>query len=111
MSSRIAKTAAKIPPASSGPRQLSPMLPCDLLLNMVEQLPLILAVGGDRLSRRNIRPIPYSIELPQAPAQFFRYFDASLQRRLRTPPPPAGKLIQVVAIRAIAGEGQPFAVP
>src|SRR6266849_1151256 len=110
MSNRIANTAAKIPPASSGPRQLSTMPPGDLLSNMVEQLPLILAVGGDRLSRRNMRPIPDAIELPQADAQFFRYFDASLQRRLRTPPPPARKLIQVIAIRAIAANGQPFAL-
>src|SRR5580704_2959536 len=108
MSSSIANTAAKIPPASSGPRQLSTMPPCDLLSDMVEQLPLILAVGGDRVSRRNMKPIPHAIELPQTAAQLFRYFEALLQRRLRTPPPPARKLIQVVVIRAVAANGQPF---
>src|SRR6266480_2319409 len=109
MSSRIANAAAKIPAASRGPRQLSAMLPFDLPSDMVEQLPLILAVCGDRLWRRHMRPIPHAIELPQAAAQFLRYFDPLLQRRLRTPPPPARKLIQVIAIRAIAANGQPFA--
>src|SRR6266478_795399 len=89
MSSRIANAAAKIPAASRGPRQLSAMLPFDLPSDMVEQLPLILAVCGDRLWRRHMRPIPHAIELPQAAAQFLRYFDPLLQRRLRTPPPPA----------------------
>src|SRR5216684_8316467 len=110
MSSRIANTVAKIPAASRGPRQLSTRLPCDLLSNMIEQLPLILAVGGDRLWRQHMRPIPHAIELPQAAVQFLRYFDPLLQRRLRTPPPPARKLIQVIAIRAIAANGQPFAL-
>src|SRR5436309_4038045 len=110
MSSRIANTAAKIAPASKGPRQLSTMPPLDLLSDMVEQLPLILAVGGDRLRRRHMRPIPHAIELPHAAAQFLRYFDPLLQRRLRTPPPPARKLIQVIAIRAIAANGQPIAL-
>src|SRR5271165_3832799 len=110
MSSRIANTVAKIPAASRGPRQLSTMLPCDLLSNMVEQLPLILAIAGDRLWRRDMKPIPYAIKLPQAAAQFLRYFDALLQRRLRTPPPPARKLIEVFAIRAIAANCHPFAL-
>src|SRR5947209_11193280 len=109
MSSRIANTAAKIPPASKGPRQLSTMPSFGLLSDMVEQLPLILPVGGDRFWRRHMRPIPHAIKLPQAAAQFLRYFDPLLQRRLRTPPPPARKLIQVIAIRAIAANCQPFA--
>src|SRR5580700_5427159 len=109
MSSRIANAVANIPAASRGPRQLSTMLPCELPSDMVEQLPLILAVVGDRLWRRHMRPIPHAIELPQAPAQFVRYFDPLLQRRLRTPPPPARKLIQILAIRAIAANCQPLA--
>src|SRR6516164_3495492 len=106
----MANTIAKIPAASKGPRQLTTMFRCELLSNMVEQLPLILAVGGDRLWRQHMRPIPHAIELPQASAQFLRYFDPSLRRRLRTPPPPASKLIEVFAIRAIAANCQPFAL-
>src|SRR6266436_6053741 len=109
MSSRIANTAAKIPPASKGPRQLSTMPPFGLLSDMVEQLPLILAVGGNRLWRRHMRPIPHAIELPQAAAQFLRYFDPLLQRRLRTPPPRAREFMQGIAIRAIAANCKPFA--
>jgi hypothetical protein len=86
------------------------MPPFDLLSDMVEQLPLILAVGGDRLWGRHMRPIPHAIELPQTAAQFLRYFDPLLQRRLRTPLPPARKLIQVIAIRAIAANCQPLAL-
>src|SRR5260370_3369851 len=111
MSSRIANMAAKIPPASKGPRQLSTMPPLDPLSDMVEQLPLIVTVGGDRLWRRHMRSIPHAIELPQAAVQFLRYFDPLLQRRLRTPPPPARKLIQVIAIRAIPANCQPSALP
>src|SRR5712672_10784 len=110
MRRRIANTAAKIPPASKGPRQLSTLPTCDVLSNMIEQLPLILAVGGDRLWRQHMRPIPHAIELPQAAAQFLRYFDPLPERRLRTPPPPARKLSEVAAIRAIAATCQPFAL-
>src|SRR5258708_37603170 len=102
MSRRSANTAAKIPAASSGPRQLSTMPSPDLLSNMVEELPLILTIPGDPLWRHRMRPVPNAIELPQAAAQFLRDFRPRLDRRLRTPTPPARKLIEIFAIRAIA---------
>src|ERR1700730_9953929 len=110
MNSRIANAAAKIPAASNGPRQLSAMPPCDLLSNMAQQLPLILPVNGNRLWRQNIRPIPHAIELPQAAAQFLRYFDSLPFRRRRPPPPSPRKLVQVIAIGSIATNRQPLAL-
>src|SRR5580693_3183813 len=102
MTNRIANTAAKIPAASSGPRQLSTMLLPGLLSDMVEQLPLILAVRSHCLLRQHMGPIPNAIELPQAAAQFLRNFCPRLNGRLGTPPPSARKLIEIFAIRAIA---------
>src|SRR5580765_2514787 len=102
MSSRIANTAAKIPAASRGPRQLSTMLPPDRLSNMVEQLPLILAVSGDHFRRQHLCPVPHAIKLPQAAPQFLRYFGPLLQACFWPPPPPARELSEVFAIRAIA---------
>src|SRR5580704_5544555 len=102
MSSRTENTTAKIAAASSGPRQLSTMLSPELLSDMVEQLTLIQAVCGDRRWGQRMRSIPNAIELPQAAAQFLRNFRTRLDRRLRTPPPPARKLIEIFAIRAIA---------
>src|SRR5712671_2315068 len=110
MSSRIANTAAKIPAASSGPRQLSTVPSPDLLSNMAEELPLILAIRSDPLCRHRMRPVPNTIELPQAAAQFLRDFRPRLDRCLRTPAPPAGKLIEIFAIRAIAANRQPLAL-
>src|SRR4029077_3699287 len=101
MSSRIVNTAAKIPTARSGPRQLGTIPSPDLLSNMVEELPLILAIHSDRLWRHRMRPVPNAIELPQAAAQFLRDFRPRLDRGLRTPAPPARKLIEIFAIRAI----------
>ncbi len=57
-----------------------------------------------------MRSIPNAIELPQAAAQFLRNFRTRLDRRLRTPPPPARKLIEIFAIRAIAPNRQPCAL-
>src|SRR5215468_6422663 len=108
MSSRTANTAAKIPAPSSGPRQLIAMRSPDLLSNMVEQLPLIFAVRHNRLWRQPIRSIPNAIELPEAASQFRGNFCPRLGRCLRTPQPPARKLLEVFAIRAIAANRQPF---
>src|SRR5580658_2005418 len=110
MSSRTENTTAKIAAASSGPRQLSTMLSPELLSDMVEQLTLIQAVCGDRRWGQRMRSIPNAIELPQAAAQFLRNFRTRLDRRLRTPPPPARKLIEIFAIRAIAPNRQPCAL-
>src|SRR5579864_1963951 len=101
MSSRIENTAAKIAAVSSRPRQLSAMLSPERLSDMVEQLPLILPVRGGRRWRQHISPIPNAIELPQTAAHFLGNFRPRLDRRLRTPPPPARKLIEIFAIRAI----------
>src|SRR5580700_7533457 len=110
MTNRIANTAAKIPAASSGPRQLRTMLLPGLLSDMVEQLPLILAVRSHCLRRKHMGPVPNAIELPQAAAQFLRNFCPRLNGRLGTPPPSARKLIEIFAIRAIAANHQPFAM-
>src|SRR5262249_59021187 len=108
MSSRIANRVAKIPAASSGPRQFSTMPAPDRSSNIVEELPLILAVRGNRLRGQAMRPVPNAIELPQAAVQFLRDFRPRLHRRLRTPAPAARKLIEVFPIRPITANGQPF---
>src|SRR5436190_6827550 len=110
MSSRVANTIAKIPTASSGPRQLSTMPSADLLSNMIEELPLILAIRGDRLWRHRIRSVPNAIELPQAAPKFLRDFRPRLRCPLRTPAPPARELIEIFAVGAIATDRQPFAL-
>src|SRR5204862_7722106 len=110
MSNRVANATAKIPPASSGPRQLSTMPSPDRLSNMGEELPLILAVRGDCLRRQHMEAVPHAIELPQAAAQFVRNFRPSLHCCLRTPPPPARKLVQIFSIGAVAANCQPFAL-
>src|ERR1700723_4508379 len=110
MSSRTENTTAKIAAVSSGPRQLSAVLSPELLSNMGEQLTLILAVRSHRRRRQRMRSIPNAIELPQAAAHLLGNFRARLDRRLRTPPPPARKLIEIFAIRAIAPNRQPCAL-
>src|SRR5580700_3366140 len=110
MSNRTENTIAKIAEASSGPRQLSAVLSPELLSNMGEQLTLILAVRSDRRRRQRMRTIPNAIELPQAAAQLLGDFRAHLDRRLRTPPPSARKLIEILAIRAVAPNRQPCAL-
>src|SRR5215475_838924 len=98
MSSRMANTTAKIAAASSGPRQLRTTLLSSLRSNMVQELPLILAVNSNGFWRQCMGPIPNAIELPQAPAEFLWNFRAHLERGLGAPPPPARKLIEVFAI-------------
>src|SRR5579863_2955109 len=110
MSNRAAKTAAKIAAASSGPRQLSPVLSLELFSDIGEQLTLILAVRRNRRWRQRMGSVPNAIELAQAAAQFLGNFRTRLERRLRTPPPAARELIEIFAIRAIAANCEPSAL-
>src|SRR5690348_11396633 len=110
MIKRIRNTAANIAAAKSGPRQLIVMPPPASASDMVEQLPLILAVSRDRRGRQHLAPIPYAIEEPQAPAQLLRNFRTRFNCRLRTPPPAPREFIEIFPIGAVAPNLQPFAL-
>src|ERR1700756_1951005 len=103
------KTPAKIAPASRGPRQFNTACSRECLSDIVEQLPLTLAVRGDRRWCQRVKPIPNAIEQPQTDAQFLGNFDPHLDGRLRASSPPARELVEIFAIRAIAANRQPFA--
>src|SRR5579864_4286085 len=104
------KTLAKTAAASRGPRQFSTARSFGRFSDMVEQLPLTLAVRRDRRRRQHMKPIPDALEQPQAAAQFLGNFDSHVDRRLRAPAPAARELIEVFAIRAVAADRQPFAL-
>src|SRR4051812_31593252 len=110
MSSRIANAAPKIPAASSGPRQLSTVPSRPLISNIVEELPLVLAIRRDGFRGHCMRAIPNPVKLPQATAQCLRDLGLRLGRRLRTPAPATRKLIEIFAIRTIAADREPFAL-
>src|ERR1700693_2747277 len=101
MISRIAKTPAKIAPASSGPRQLRSARSAARLSTMVQQPPLILSVTGDGPRGEMVGSIPDPIEESQTDAQSFGNLRPCLDGCLRTPPPAAGELIEILAIGAI----------
>src|SRR5215472_958959 len=98
-------------PASSGPRQFSTVRSPESSSDMVEQLPLTLTVGGDGRRCQPVRPVPNAIEQPETDAQLLGNFEPHLDRRLRAPSPPARELIEIFAIRAIAANRQPLALP
>src|SRR5439155_1950864 len=104
------KTLAKTAAASRGPRQFSAARSSERFSDMVEQLPLTLAVRRDRRWRHRVKPIPNAIEQPQAAAQCLGNLNARLDSRLRAPSPAASELIEIFAIRAIAANRQPFAL-
>src|SRR5580704_15132130 len=57
-----------------------------------------------------MRPIPNAIEYAQTAAQFFGDSRSHLNSCLRTPPPTASELIEILAIRAIPANRQPLAL-
>src|SRR5579862_2900557 len=69
-----------------------------------------MAVRSHSLWRRHMGPVPNAIKLTKAAAQFLRNFSPRFNRGLGTPSPPAGEFIEIFAIRAIATNGQPFAL-
>src|SRR5205814_491401 len=66
--SRMPKTLAKMAVASRGPRQFSTAVSPERMSDMVEQLPLALAIRSDHRLCQRVRSIPDAIEYPQATA-------------------------------------------
>src|SRR5438874_13061269 len=94
------KTPAKIAAASRGPRQSSTARSPAQFSDMVQQLPLALAVVGHCHWRQHMRAVPNAIKHAEAAAQRLGNFCARLKRCLRATSPPARELIEILAVGA-----------